>query len=109
MDILKPQQSDVPQDLPTPTGSLSYTDNPVVTVLKGYFQEDNPDALQFIADFYNKQNTLTSTQMLLSLRDIEHRMGMTQLGQSRAMRMYEYLKILSQIGDLQQLKQSYER
>jgi hypothetical protein len=114
MDILQPKiQEQEPAENTLP-GSSPVANQPDLSPLKGYFNTDNPDideerALIYINNYFSKNGTESVVQMLTALKEINMRMGMTPLGESRLKATYNYIKVLSQISDLEKTRNAYER
>lgn len=106
MDIIKPSQPEQRIETP-PTGSLSTDD---LTPLSGYFGSssvEDKDQLNFIYQFFSGAGVKTMPEMLLSIKQIETRLGVAPMGKSRVNQLYEYLKIQQDISRLTQLRDSY--
>lgn len=80
--------------------------------LKNFFQIKNPtteerNQMDFIYRFFDKLGTETMTQVIAELGKISRQLGTAPFSQSTLSQIYNYLKIQSQISDLEDLKLSF--
>lgn len=77
-----------------------------------YFNNYQPtfkdqDAMSYIVKYASDNGVNGKGELFLMLRDIESKLGTNEL--PRLLRIVNYLKVTSQIGDLLKVQQSYER
>lgn len=82
--------------------------------LQGFFGIQNPDIelesdLNYIYDFYEKRGVRTMAEMLLNIRDAEHRLGAVPINISRANYLKMYLKTQSSIDTMLTEQRAMER
>ena len=70
-------------------------------------EEDS--ALEYIYKFFSDTGIDSMAEVLLNIKNIENKLGISNLGESRIIRLRNYLKIDSQINELLKTKQAYER
>jgi hypothetical protein len=114
MDIIEPSTTEEKESLDTNHPSSDLTRDMNFISLKGYFNLDNPsveeeEALNWIYKEFEKMGTFDMSEMLLNLKDVERRIGVQPPGTSRATAIRNYLKINSQISDLQGQREAMER
>ena len=102
-----------PGDSPSPPSS-DRGDEVNLISLRGYFGLDAKDSyhdksLQFIYNSLSESGVRDMSEMLLYIKDMERRLGPTPLGENRLVHVKNYLKVLMQIGNLEKIKETYER
>lgn len=110
MDVIEPKQPSESIEHAGPQGEGRSVDV-ASQQLAGYFSINNPsgtDAEQ-IAEIgrilgFSMENP---AQLLWQMRNLESRIGAPQLGMSRLQHVYNYIKLDSQIRDLENLRASY--
>lgn len=98
---------------PIPQSGAGLKDVNVVS-LKGFLgvkdttaEEDS--ALEYIYRFFEEAGVESMAEMLLNIKEIEMRLGVAQLGESRVIKLRNYLKLDGQIQELIKMKKSLER
>jgi len=113
MDVITPQEN-VEQEInhtQNPPSSDSFRDMNFIS-LKGFFNVERPtveeeEAMNWIYGQFEKMGATDMSEILLGIRDIEKRM-VTPIGTPRAIAVKNYLKINSQIADLQGQREAME-
>ena len=82
--------------------------------LKGFFNIDDPslveeEALNWIYEQFDKMGAVNMAEVLWGLKEIERKMGIGTIGESRVISVRNYLKINAQIADLESQKDAIER
>lgn len=111
MDIIEPKQNTdtEPNHMQSMPSSDSYRDMNFMS-LKGFFGIDNPEAgeeeaLNWIYGEFEKNGAVDMAEILLGIRDIERKM-ISPVGTPRVTAVRNYLKINSQIADLEGQKRA---
>jgi len=93
----------------------AFTDDTAVAALKGYFGiESGLDAiklkqLKFLVGWAAKNGIKTKADMLAAIRSEEYRLGKPNFGESRAGRLFRYLKLKGQQQDILKEMMVYEK
>ena len=109
-DIIEPNINiDTDTHVDSIPSSNSYRDMNFIS-LKGYFGVDSPgpaeeEAMNWIYGQFEKMGSTDMAEILLGIRDIERNLT-APLGTPRAIAVRNYLKINSQIADLEGQKQA---
>ncbi len=111
MDTIAPQIQESNIDNTNHLGALTSHDLEIIP-LKQFFALPIPSTeessqLKWIHEYFQDLNTRSTIDMFLSIRNIESKLGMARLGETRLTRIYEYLKINRQLSDLEALRDSY--
>ncbi len=82
--------------------------------LKGFFNIESPtvedeDSMNYIMETFENMGAKHMSDVLLSLKNIEMKLGVTSLGVGRITAVKNYLKLNNQIAELELQKQSLER
>jgi len=111
INTIQPNESVESTDahIQSPPSSNSYRDMNFIS-LKGFFGIDSPEAgeeeaLNWIYGEFEKMGSTDMSEILLGIRDIERRIT-SPVGTPRVTAVRNYLKINSQIADLEGQKQA---
>lgn len=110
MDLIKPKLQETEEFLGEVNPSISPTSVELnLLPLKGFFGLENPnhterDQMDFIYKYYDKLGTENTTELLIKLHQLRSHLGMANFGQSTLSQAYNYLRVLSQMSELEQLK-----
>jgi hypothetical protein len=112
MDRIEPRQ--IPEAIELEQGAGISTNEANIRSIQGYFDVESPttDEHKILSEIYRLttgDGAVEMHQVLLFLRDIEHRLGATPLGERRINRVYNYLKVMDSMRDLEKEKALYER
>lgn len=82
--------------------------------LQGFLGINNPtteekDGMNYIIEFFSQNGAKNMSDILLSIKGIENRLGITPIGQSRISALKNYLKISSTIAELKRQQEAMER
>lgn len=67
------------------------------------------EQLKWIYDFYEKQGVSDINDVMYDIQDIRNRIGSPPFGVSVLSHTYQYLKVLSQMTQLEKIKQGFEK
>ena len=91
--------------VPESSGSVG-VNSEVPTQLQSFFNIDSPTSeqsgqLKAIWDFFDGKSEV---ERLYQVKQLENRLGMPPLGQSRFSKIYEYVKLSNQIDAMEKLR-----
>jgi hypothetical protein len=109
MDIIKPAEPTQQQPEGEHTGAINTADTNTIA-LQGYFggtpSVEEKDQLGFIYKFFEANGARSMPDILLSIKQIESKLGVVPMGESRVTQVFKYLKIQQDIAKLSQLRDS---
>lgn len=93
----------------------SITDREVALIpLKHFFNIDsrdfsNDNKLEYLLKWANEKGLKTRGQLMLAVKQIERKLGAPNHDEGRVTRIYRYLQLDNQLGDIMSEMQAYER
>ena len=81
--------------------------------LKSFFQMQSPnrqeqEQLNWIYKFYEKEGLEDMGSVLVEIQKIINKLGRPMVGSTPLAQVYQYLKIMTQMGDLKEIKKGLE-
>ncbi len=117
-NILKPDISSETVEQGTRDGispEKTYSDRDMNFLsLQGFFGIENStseqqDSMSYIMQFFEEAGVRNMSEVLMSLKGIENRLGITPMGTNRLTSIKNYLKISNSIAEMQKQQQAMER